>query len=595
MMDAEITRAVEDFVGAGYPRDADAVLLVELDGLADGVEAAGRRRSREVGRAPRRPHRAGRGRRGRARAAVEGPQVGVRRDRPHRARLLPARRGRARARSSSTCCARCTRSRASSSLTMMNVFHAGDGNLHPLIVVRRARARRLGARARRGRRDPRRVRRRRAACCRASTASGSRSATDAADLHARRPRRAGPAARRVRPVGPREPATRSCPRGSRCGELAAGPGGRVDLSVARARARRGTTAADAVPSSRPGRRGRRRRTRRRGHAVGRSAAPRPTASAVAAPAGIVALRPARPDRDGAARARRSASSTRSLGAAGQECPLDPRSTRRRPSAACSPPGSPGTGGSATGRCATTVLEVRFVTADGRLVKGGGPTVKNVTGYDLPRLLVGSLGTIGVLAQVTLRCRPRPAHAVLVPRPTPTRSTLRAATVPPVGDPVGRRDRPRCCSRAIPTTSTPRRARAGLDAADAAASPPWPAGPHRGRISVRPGRVARRRTARSTASTGCGGSPRSASARCTSPADDPGALGAARAVASRRRRLAAPRGGRARTSTGSASTLPERRAAWRASRTRSTRPASSRPAASPLPDSRQREARDAATA
>src|SRR5471032_1109365 len=32
MMDGQITRAVEDFVGAGYPRDAEAVLLVELDG-----------------------------------------------------------------------------------------------------------------------------------------------------------------------------------------------------------------------------------------------------------------------------------------------------------------------------------------------------------------------------------------------------------------------------------------------------------------------------------------------------------------------------------------------------------------------------------
>jgi glycolate oxidase len=39
MMDAEITRAVEDYVGAGYPRDAAAVLLVELDGLEDGVSA----------------------------------------------------------------------------------------------------------------------------------------------------------------------------------------------------------------------------------------------------------------------------------------------------------------------------------------------------------------------------------------------------------------------------------------------------------------------------------------------------------------------------------------------------------------------------
>jgi glycolate oxidase FAD binding subunit len=43
-----------------------------------------------------------------------------------------------------------------------------------------------------------------------------------------------------------------------------------------------------------------------------------------------------------------------------------------------------------------------------VVKGGGPTVKNVTGYDLPRLLVGSFGTLGVVAQATLRCRPRAA-------------------------------------------------------------------------------------------------------------------------------------------------------------------------------------------
>src|SRR5436309_6156709 len=40
MMDAEITRAVEDFVHAGFPRDAAAGLLVEVDGLPAGVEAA---------------------------------------------------------------------------------------------------------------------------------------------------------------------------------------------------------------------------------------------------------------------------------------------------------------------------------------------------------------------------------------------------------------------------------------------------------------------------------------------------------------------------------------------------------------------------
>jgi len=56
----------------------------------------------------------------------------------------------------------------------------------------------------------------------------------------------------------------------------------------------------------------------------------------------------------------------------------------------------------------TVLEARYVSAEGRLVKAGAPVVKNVTGFDLCRLLVGSLGTLGVLAEVVLRCRPLPA-------------------------------------------------------------------------------------------------------------------------------------------------------------------------------------------
>lgn len=54
-----------------------------------------------------------------------------------------------------------------------------------------------------------------------------------------------------------------------------------------------------------------------------------------------------------------------------------------------------------------VLEINFVDAHGELLRGGGPTVKNVTGYDLVRLLVGSLGTLGVFVSVTLRCRPVP--------------------------------------------------------------------------------------------------------------------------------------------------------------------------------------------
>ena len=45
---------------------------------------------------------------------------------------------------------------------------------------------------------------------------------------------------------------------------------------------------------------------------------------------------------------------------------------------------------------------------GRLVKAGGPTVKNVSGFDLCRLLVGALGTLGLLAEVVLRTHPVPA-------------------------------------------------------------------------------------------------------------------------------------------------------------------------------------------
>jgi FAD/FMN-containing dehydrogenase len=55
----------------------------------------------------------------------------------------------------------------------------------------------------------------------------------------------------------------------------------------------------------------------------------------------------------------------------------------------------------------TVLQARYVSARGELVKAGGPTVKNVSGFDLCRLLVGSRGTLGFLAEVILRTRPRP--------------------------------------------------------------------------------------------------------------------------------------------------------------------------------------------
>jgi glycolate oxidase FAD binding subunit len=55
----------------------------------------------------------------------------------------------------------------------------------------------------------------------------------------------------------------------------------------------------------------------------------------------------------------------------------------------------------------TVIEMEVVTGDGRLVRSGARTVKSVTGYDLHKLMTGSLGTLGVIVQVALKVRPRP--------------------------------------------------------------------------------------------------------------------------------------------------------------------------------------------
>ncbi len=56
----------------------------------------------------------------------------------------------------------------------------------------------------------------------------------------------------------------------------------------------------------------------------------------------------------------------------------------------------------------SLLEVVVATGDGRLITGGGRTVKNVSGFDLPRLMVGARGTLGVIVQVTLKLWPLPA-------------------------------------------------------------------------------------------------------------------------------------------------------------------------------------------
>ena len=66
-----------------------------------------------------------------------------------------------------------------------------------------------------------------------------------------------------------------------------------------------------------------------------------------------------------------------------------------------------------GRPRDQIIGVSFVTSDGVVVKGGGRVVKNVAGYDFPKLLTGSMGTLGIITQMTLKVRPIPEAAALV--------------------------------------------------------------------------------------------------------------------------------------------------------------------------------------
>jgi glycolate oxidase FAD binding subunit len=70
-----------------------------------------------------------------------------------------------------------------------------------------------------------------------------------------------------------------------------------------------------------------------------------------------------------------------------------------------------------------IIGITVALPDGTLAKSGGKVVKNVAGYDLPKLFTGSLGTLGVITRATFRLHPLPHAVQLLEFATPDESTL----------------------------------------------------------------------------------------------------------------------------------------------------------------------------
>ena len=144
----------------------------------------------------------------------------------------------------------------------------------------------------------------------------------------------------------------------------------------------------------------------------------------------------RPDRRRCKRARRSRDRRASRHADSETSPRfspvkdsSSRSTRRdrstRRSAARWPRAGSDRAGICYGRVRDYLLGSTIVLADGTIARAGGMVVKNVAGYDMSRLYVGSFGTLGVLREANLKTIPLPPHARLFLAPLPERTRERA--------------------------------------------------------------------------------------------------------------------------------------------------------------------------
>jgi glycolate oxidase FAD binding subunit len=102
-----------------------------------------------------------------------------------------------------------------------------------------------------------------------------------------------------------------------------------------------------------------------------------------------------------------------LGSRGQWLSLDPADAERATVGGVLATNASGPRRHLYGTARDVLIGVTVVTADGSIVKGGGKVVKNVAGYDLPKLFIGSYGTLGVIVEATVKLRPLPEQEELV--------------------------------------------------------------------------------------------------------------------------------------------------------------------------------------
>ncbi len=99
---------------------------------------------------------------------------------------------------------------------------------------------------------------------------------------------------------------------------------------------------------------------------------------------------------------------RALGERGQFLPLDPPHADAATVGGIVASGSDGFGRLRYGGVRDNLIGTVIALADGTIAHAGGRVVKNVAGYDLNKLLIGSFGTLGVIAEATLKVLPLPA-------------------------------------------------------------------------------------------------------------------------------------------------------------------------------------------